>query len=508
MDSSDTIRQLFSLNLYEIGKQLDPVWSGIISTLFIGFFGYISQNSGFLMRITPDSVYDIYQSVVWRNPRRSLILTGQKEQSFGVYNSYSSIRCNFTNRFRAFWNEVSTRFTTSTDILTIQETSNYNEGSGINNNRSNDDIFLVSQRKQFLMDEDLQIYAVTCIDNETTNSEKRSSHVEKYNVILYSYHCTLNQLTEYIDDMTETYMKSIEEDRQYKRFCYTLTHVKSDEGRFERWTEQEFKTTSSFDNMFFDEKTATLDQLDFFTNNVDWYYDKGIQHSIGFGLHGPPGTGKTSFIKCLAKKTNRHIVSISLKLIKSKRQLEEIFFESHYNHMNRDSPISFDKKIIVFEDIDCIGDIVIDRDLKSKNALMEIANTAENKEVKDTIEKMKIPFGEEPLTLDDFLNLLDGVRETPGRIIVLTSNHYDKLDKALTRPGRIDCTIHMQNISHSNLQKMCEIYFGKKMMKRDLEKIKERSHSPAEIINLYTIHKNDMKGFIQSLQIKGTDGSL
>ena len=93
--------------------------------------------------------------------------------------------------------------------------------------------------------------------------------------------------------------------------------------------------------------------------------------------------------------------------------------------------------------------------------------------------------------------------ETPGRIIVLTSNHYDKLDKALTRPGRIDCTIHMQNISHSNLQKMCEIYFGKKMMKRDLEKIKERSHSPAEIINLYTIHKNDMKGFIQSLQIKG-----
>jgi ATP-dependent 26S proteasome regulatory subunit len=121
---------------------------------------------------------------------------------------------------------------------------------------------------------------------------------------------------------------------------------------------------------------------------------------------------------------------------------------------------------------------------------------------------MKIPFGEEPLTLDDFLNLLDGVRETPGRIIVLTSNHYDKLDKALTRPGRIDCTIHMQNISHSNLQKMCEFYFGKKMMKRDLEKIKERSRSPAEVINLYTIHKNDMKGFIQSLQIKGTDSSL
>ena len=505
MDATDTIRQLFSLNLYEIGKQLNPVWSGIISTIFIGFFGYISQNSCFFMQISPDSVYDVYQSIMWRNPRRSIVLTGQKEQSFGQYNNYSSIRCNFTNRFRAFWNKVSKRFSKSNDILTIQETSNYNHG---NHPKDYDDIFLVSQRKQFLMDEDLQIYAVTSIDNETTNSDKRSSHIERYNVILYSYYCSLNQLTKYIDEITTMYMKSIEEDRQYKRFCYTLTHIKSDEGRYERWAEQEFKTTSSFDNMFFDEKDACLKQLDFFINNVQWYYDKGIQHSIGFGLHGPPGTGKTSFIKCLAKKTNRHIVSISLKLIKTKRQLEEIFFENHYNNMNRDKPIAFDKKIIVFEDIDCIGDIVIDRDLKSKNALDEITNKLENTEVKDTLEKLKIPLGEEPLTLDDFLNLLDGVRETPGRIIILTSNHYDKLDRALTRPGRIDCTIHMQNISRLNLQKICEFYYGKKMMKRDLVKIKERSHSPAEVINLYTIYKDDMKGFIQSLQIKGTFGSL
>lgn len=45
------------------------------------------------------------------------------------------------------------------------------------------------------------------------------------------------------------------------------------------------------------------------------------------------------------------------------------------------------------------------------------------------------------ITLDDLLNMWDGIRETPGRIIVITSNFYHKLDKALVRPGRIDIEI-------------------------------------------------------------------
>ena len=36
-------------------------------------------------------------------------------------------------------------------------------------------------------------------------------------------------------------------------------------------------------------------------------------------LHGPPGTGKTSFFKCLANMTGRHLIVLSLKLIKNKQ---------------------------------------------------------------------------------------------------------------------------------------------------------------------------------------------
>lgn len=44
-------------------------------------------------------------------------------------------------------------------------------------------------------------------------------------------------------------------------------------------------------------------------------------------------------------------------------------------------------------------------------------------------------------TLQGLLNVLDGVVDTPGRIVVLTTNLVDVLDRALIRPGRIDKTI-------------------------------------------------------------------
>lgn len=36
------------------------------------------------------------------------------------------------------------------------------------------------------------------------------------------------------------------------------------------------------------------------------------------------------------------------------------------------------------------------------------------------------------------MNVLDGVVDTPGRIVVVTTNVVDSLDPALIRPGRID----------------------------------------------------------------------
>jgi chaperone BCS1 len=42
------------------------------------------------------------------------------------------------------------------------------------------------------------------------------------------------------------------------------------------------------------------------------------------------------------------------------------------------------------------------------------------------------------VTFSGFLNALDGVASGEERIIFLTTNHLDRLDPALIRPGRVD----------------------------------------------------------------------
>ena len=49
---------------------------------------------------------------------------------------------------------------------------------------------------------------------------------------------------------------------------------------------------------------------------------------------------------------------------------------------------------------------------------------------------MTLVHQEPPLNLADVLNILDGILECPGRIVIMTTNHPDKLDPALIRPGR------------------------------------------------------------------------
>ena len=43
----------------------------------------------------------------------------------------------------------------------------------------------------------------------------------------------------------------------------------------------------------------------------------------------------------------------------------------------------------------------------------------------------------------DLLNLLDGLIATEQRIVIMTSNHPDKLDPALLRAGRVDRRYHL-----------------------------------------------------------------
>jgi len=63
------------------------------------------------------------------------------------------------------------------------------------------------------------------------------------------------------------------------------------------------------------------------------------------------------------------------------------------------------------------------------------------------------------LNLAGILNVLDGVVDTPSRMLIITTNHPEMLDPALIRPGRIDKKLFLGYISASDLVNMIEHYF-------------------------------------------------
>jgi len=404
----------------------------------------------------------------------------------------------FSERFRALWDYIIKNVDTNHTIREIKEYVISEKPTSV---AYSDNIYMVNQMNQFLISAKHEIYAVTYCITQSDSGEKEKitspSNTKTDNIIvdLYSTKSSIQEIKAFVDDITRDYLMKITHLRENKKFIYSLSKLGYDDSTCERWTETVFDSTRTFKNLFFDQSDAVIGKVDFFLKNRDWYYEKGVPYTLGIGLHGPPGTGKTSFIKALANHTGRHIVSISLKLVKTKSQLEGVFFECRYNTDNKKGSVGFDKKIIVFEDIDCIGDIVMDREKKKQAKQAEQAAQIVKTEEKDSIMKTLLQ-PEDLITLDDILELWDGIREASGRIMVISSNHYEDLDPALKRPGRIDITLELGYASREVVGRMYRHLVGEEPDPNVLEQIKDRFYTPAEIMNVYMNERRNMLNWL------------
>ncbi|OWZ02994.1 hypothetical protein PHMEG_00025350 [Phytophthora megakarya] len=236
---------------------------------------------------------------------------------------------------------------------------------------------------------------------------------------------------------------------------------------YKRYALGEEKT---FENLFFEEKENVVQLLDNFTNKSGKFAIKGFPYKLGLLLHGPPGTGKTSLIKAIAQHTRRHIVTISLGKIHTNQQLLDALFDMKFAVQGLDSPVEMDFEDVVFvmEDIDCASSIVNARnDSDKKPSKADRMFDSQKKAVEEDPEEgmagligpMLKPKGvEDKLNLSGLLNVLDGVIDCPGRIVIMTTNYPEKLDPALVRPGRVNKKLLLGHMGPKQVREMVEYY--------------------------------------------------
>ena len=182
------------------------------------------------------------------------------------------------------------------------------------------------------------------------------------------------------------------------------------------WKKYRLSDEKTFESLFFAEKARVLASLDAFEAKTG-KYEIGFPHKLGLLLWGPPGTGKTSLIKAIANKTRRHVVNIKLSQVGTNQKLADWLFDERYHVDGEATKVAVNECIFVFEDVDCVSDVVLSREAKGR--------------------RRGAGGFDDRLSLAGLLNVLDGVVDSPGRIVIMTSNHPEKLDPALVRPGRI-----------------------------------------------------------------------
>jgi ABC-type multidrug transport system ATPase subunit len=283
------------------------------------------------------------------------------------------------------------------------------------------------------------------------------------------------------------------------------------------FTKSKFTSNRTLSNVYLRQIEELKQRVEFFVRRRDWYDSKGIPHTLGIVMYGVPGCGKTSTIKGIANETKRHIFNIALSEIKTKEALKDLFYNEQI-HILQDGKtevlsIPLKHRLYVIEDIDAMESVVTKRSTEDKKkeeekklklqAEMELLKLTQGEVVAKNMVSGKSSEEKNKLDLATLLNVLDGVRETPGRIIILSTNYPERLDEALLRPGRFDMMLEFEKHSVEVLKQHLEKHYDVELSKSQLRRLStsdvNKKWTPAEVSQILFRRIGDVDGAIDDL---------
>lgn len=385
-------------------------------------------------------------------------------------------------------------------------------------------IYLLNNVEPICIDEQNKIYIKLNKRTELQGGEGGGEETQTITQVvdLYSYDLDISELRKYVNKIVSDYSIKIQNKLGDKLFYFDAIPQQAfqnadgvkDYSRLPgnlTFTMKNFMTNRRFINVVGKESKLIQKRVEFFKNNKKWYDLKGIPYTLGLLLCGPPGGGKTSTIKCVANETQRHIINIKLSNDITKTQLENLFFNDTLQVVSNGKMESFnipiEKRVYVFEDVDCqSSDIVMDRELRNKFGTHKTQEHIDSDKLKNEAVKTQpnkkadnptLEYSNsDKLSLSCLLNIFDGILETPGRIIIMTSNYPDMLDKALIRPGRIDLICKFRKCDSNTIVEFIEKFYDVVLSEEEIQiinNIPEELLTPAEITKIMFENFNDYK---------------
>lgn len=188
------------------------------------------------------------------------------------------------------------------------------------------------------------------------------------------------------------------------------------------WVRGRQRATRTFDSVVLpaDLQEAIQDDLKRFTDSRERLQRLEVPWRRGYLLSGPPGTGKTSVSLAIAASLGFDVARLSLAQVKDDAELDRAVGSLR------------NRAVLVIEDIDAYS----------------VSHERDHKASRDG-----------GLSLSGLLNALDGFDTPDGLVTIVTTNHAQRLDPALVRPGRLDRSFTLDHIAAAELDRLFRWFY-------------------------------------------------